>query len=277
MSQVKYLSQKIEVIFEPYQAIKTDQIFKTKVESYDSLSSYKSNDSLSESEHTQILIPGLNPREVVAIDQDLKDSSYLGTDKMKKIRFLKKNKRGRNITKGTRKSVNDRNSSCNIELRYLHKFLDFIIIFMNILLSEFECGDKFENILKDKVSPLKKIKEESISQILDYQNVKGKGTNCITNLYHNHNKELKKEIESNIIDIKNILSENFITFFNKYFTKNYRVFDLNEYGIEKIIQIPKEVIMLKDIFEKEEFQKKVLKILIKKFGLKDKFYTSKKK
>ena len=157
--------------------------------------------------------------------------SKLNKNEKNKKNFVGK-KRGRKKdknSKNTRKKSHGRECPCNIRTKLTIAYLTFLIQFINAVIELILCDENDVNQYKlKKLNHIKNITKELI------QNLK------------NQREEICQKIIKKSKKLEKILNQKFMEFFENIFLKNKREFNLNKYGINKIIFLNSEVILYKD-------------------------------
>ena len=182
-----------------------------------------------------------------------------------------KQKRGRIRKRIECQKYHDINSTDNIQRKIQVHYLSFIISFLNDILKKLKYKQKFfklnyefkQNVKKEFVESLKK---KTLGEIV---------CNKISYKYKKKNMNLNSVVyeqmkEKNVI--KNILSENYVSFFKKIYYKSNPHINLKEYGLNINIILSKKVKMYTDLLEKNgilnynnELKKNMNDCLIKHF------------
>ena len=178
--------------------------------------------------------------------------SKLNKNEKNKKNFVGK-KRGRKKdknSKNTRKKSHGRECPCNIRTKLTIAYLTFLIQFINAVIELILCDENDVNQYKlKKLNHIKNITKELI-QNLKNQRIKDIIT-CDINSKNffgekNENEEICQKIIKKSKKLEKILNQKFMEFFENIFLKNKREFNLNKYGINKIIFLNSEVILYKD-------------------------------
>lgn len=224
-------------------------------------------DSLSDSELINIMNPSsngnINQTEKDINDEERYYTKYTSKDSknntpstknlFKTKIFLQGKKRGRLPKANNHEDIDDQNTHTksakdNILRKIKVHSFSFIIALINEILQFFYFKKKFINLnQKDKIE----VKKKSI-KLLKMQKVHEIIIKKISKKFSNHslnsNKTIYDSITNNII--KEILNENFITFFENNYLKNDRIINLEKYGSNKVIILSTNVKMFEDLIEK---------------------------
>lgn len=157
-------------------------------------------------------------------------------------------KRAKNFEENENRKIHDIYSTDNILRKIQVHYLNFIILFINILLKNLNYSEEFfkldyefkKNIKKEFLESLKK---QTLGEII---------SNKISIKYKKYDKNINKTIYEKIKEneiLNNILSENYIKFFKKIYYKSYYNINLKEYGLDKEIILSKKVKMYKDFLK----------------------------
>ena len=136
-----------------------------------------------------------------------------------KFNITTRNLSGRKRNKNSNRKIHDKNFNDNILRKINVNFLNFIISFLNQVLSKYYKNEKFYKINANYKKKINKknfnlIKNETIAQILVQENSL-KFTN------REHNRELLKKIKDDNIEIMNrILSKSYINIFKELYYCN---------------------------------------------------------
>ena len=163
-----------------------------------------------------------------------------------------KKKRGRQVDLNSEEKINqkvhDKFSTDNLIRKIQVHYMSFIISITNDILKALNYEKKFlkldytfkKNVNKDF---FEKLKDQNLSYIINNNiSYKYKNINIDTN------KILYKEIKDDKI-IKNLLEENYLTFFENVYYKSEKTFNLKKYGLDKIIILSNDVKMFKDLLK----------------------------
>ena len=152
------------------------------------------------------------------------------------------------------KKTHDRNSTDNMLIKVNGHFISFIVEYVNAILDIFDIEEKFKKIgFKYKANMNTKIfallKNSNIEEILK-QN--------ITSKFRNHPSDYNKKIIENIINknpiINKLLSQKYINLFIDVYYKSKRNINLNNYGLNINIILPKNIKMYKNLLEKDDIK-----------------------
>ena len=185
-----------------------------------------------------------------------------------------KKKRGREI-KGNKNKLkcHDKNSSDNLLRKIQVHYISFIISFINEILENLGCNQKFFkldykfkfNIKKEFVESLK---TKNIGEII---------CNEISSKYKedsNYNKKIYEQIKENEV-LKKIFSENYLVIFRKFYYQNKDKINLSEYGLDKKIKLSKKVEMFNDLYNKinskNQYTKNIKDFVLQKYFSPPKF------
>ena len=185
-----------------------------------------------------------------------------------------KKKRGREI-KGNKNKLkcHDKNSSDNLLRKIQVHYISFIISFINEILENLGCNQKFFkldykfkfNIKKEFVESLK---TKNIGEII---------CNEISSKYKedsNYNKKIYEQIKENEV-LKKIFSENYLVIFRKFYYQNKDKINLSEYGLDIEIKLSKKVEMFNDLYNKinskNQYTKNIKDFVLQKYFSPPKF------
>jgi hypothetical protein len=185
-----------------------------------------------------------------------------------------KKKRGREI-KGNKNKLkcHDKNSSDNLLRKIQVHYISFIISFINEILENLGCNQKFFkldykfkfNIKKEFVESLK---TKNIGEII---------CNEISSKYKedsNYNKKIYDQIKENEV-LKKIFSENYLVIFRKFYYQNKDKINLSEYGLDIEIKLSKKVEMFNDLYNKinskNQYTKNIKDFVLQKYFSPPKF------
>ena len=124
--------------------------------------------------------------------------------------------------------------------------INYCTDFTNCVLKKFEINDKFLSI-DHKIKKLAtfdnfySLKQKTIGDI-----IKLKRSEKYKNAEINHNKNLYDKIVKNFPVIKNLFSENYITFFQKYYYKGEKIISLKDYGCNDFLTLSDGIISHQD-------------------------------
>ena len=168
------------------------------------------------------------------------------------------------------KKYHNRESQDNMLRKINGHYISFIIGFVNTILDILEFKEQFKNInYKYKIKINKKyfsyLKNRNIGEILN-QDISPK----LRNQPIDHNKIIFEKLRDNPI-IKKLFSQNYLYLFNSVYYKSERNVNLNNYGLNANILLPKKVKMYRDLLEKgdnnqsPEYLRKLNKFVKNKF------------
>lgn len=174
----------------------------------------------------------------------LKDDNVENSTKF----IVKKRKRGPMKKKANNKTHRpDATDNC---LRKINvHYLAFIVSFLNDILEKLKYKKKFYKLqyefkIKTKKKDINSLKTKNIGQII---------ANNISDKYKNkdadYNRKLLKQIKHKVLN--NILSENYLVLFKKFYFKSKNIINLGEYGLDKTISLSNKVKMFKDLLLKD--------------------------
>lgn len=198
----------------------------------------------------------INKTEQFGIYSKSSDTEPIEKDKLNsKESNRNKKRRGRKIlgdSKKVRKN-HDRTCSCNIRTKITIAYFSFLIKFINFIIGVVLYREeninqyKLKKITHEKninIEFIKKLKNKTIEQILSNDICSNKKRN------NNINKKIcKKIIEKNNF-FKNILSKNFMEFYENIFIMSKKEVDLSNYGLNRTIFLNSEVILFEDFKNK---------------------------
>ena len=124
--------------------------------------------------------------------------------------------------------------------------INYCTDFTNCVLKKFEINDKFLPI-DHKIKKLAtfdnfySLKQKTIGDI-----IKLKRSAKYKNAEINHNENLYEKIVKNFPVIKNLFSENYITFFQKYYYKGEKIISLKDYGCNDFLTLSDGIISHQD-------------------------------
>ncbi len=163
---------------------------------------------------------------------------------------LTKKKRGKKVKNNNEKKqkVHDKNATDNLLRKVQVHYQSFIVSFINEILKALNYKQRFLKLdyrMKKNVKNnyFQSLKEKNLSYIIN-NNISAKYKNRDINT----NRIIYEGVKDNII-LKNIFNENYLVFFNNYYYKSVNIINLRKYGLNKIIILPKEVKMYKDLIE----------------------------
>ena len=149
-------------------------------------------------------------------------------------------------------------------------YITFIIDYVNSIIDIFDYKEKFKKIafkykarINTKIFDL--LKNSNIEEIL-----KKDISSRFCNQPYDYNKKIVEKLISNPI-INALFSQNYINLFTNVYFKSKRNINLNNYGLNMNIILPKNVRMYKDLLEKTdikqnpEYQMKLDKFVKKHF------------
>ena len=199
---------------------------------------------------SEIEIPILN--EIKFINNSIKFNKKYKADSIKSTNLGRKPKRVKSEEKG--KKCHDRNSPDNMLIKVNGHFITFIIDYVNTILDIFDFDEKFKKIdfqYKAKITTknFALLKNSNIEEILK-KNISSK----FCNQPNDYNKKMvEKLININPI-INKLFSQNYINLFTNVYFKSERIINLNNYGLNMNLILPKNVRMYKNLLEKEDIK-----------------------
>ena len=217
----------------------------------------------------------IESNDSMIIELNLNHSHYIKANQQFKTelsRHLKgrKTKRMKSEEKEKEIKCHDRYKTDNMLRKINGHYISFIIDYVNTILDILEFKEQFKIIdYKYKTTINKKyftlLKNKNIEEILN-QNISPK----LSNQPKYHNKNIFEKLRHNPI-ISKLFSQNYLYLFNSVYYKSERNINLNNYGLDVNILLPKKVKMYRDLLEKgdnnqsPEYLKKLNKFVKKKF------------
>ena len=208
------------------------------------------------------------------IHENKEKQKYSALSNKQKFNVWEKKKRGRVITGNKNKlKCHDKNSSDNLLRKIQVHYISFIISFINEILENLGCNQKFFkldykfkfNIKKEFVESLK---TKNIGEII---------CNEISSKYKedsNYNKKIYEQIKEYEV-LKKIFSENYLVIFRKVYYQNKDEIYLSEYGLDKKIKLSKKVEMFNDLYNKinskNQYTKNIKDFVLQKYFSPPKF------
>ena len=164
---------------------------------------------------------------------------------------LYKKKRGRQLEKTNKnkiKNTHDKFAYDNILRKIQVHYISFLNSLINKILIDLNYEEQFLKLnydIKKKIKKdyIKELKNKKVSDIICSQ---------ISKKYKNYNSNFNTEIYNKIKDndiLKNLLNENYLTFFKNIYCKSEKTINLKKYGLEKEIILTNEVKMLNDLLK----------------------------
>ena len=180
-------------------------------------------------------------------------------------------KRGREKKNYVKKKIHDKFTPDNVLRKIQVHYLSFIISFLNNILKNLNFKQQFLKLdynFKKNVNNkfVESLKTKSIGEII-CNKISAKYTMYDANM----NKSICEILEKDEI-LNKILSENYLSLFQKIYYKSNRIINLKEYGLNKDIILSKEVKMFKDLLkgnealdENKEYQKYINECAMKNY------------
>jgi hypothetical protein len=164
---------------------------------------------------------------------------------------LYKKKRGRQLEKTNKnkiKNTHDKFAYDNVLRKIQVHYISFLNSLVNRILIDLNYEEQFLKLnydIKKKIKKdyIKELKNKKLSDIICSQ---------ISKKYKNYNSNFNTEIYNKIKDndiLKNLLNENYLTFFKNIYCKSEKTINLKKYGLEKEIILTNEVKMLNDLLK----------------------------
>ena len=164
---------------------------------------------------------------------------------------LYKKKRGRQLEKTNKnkiKNTHDKFAYDNILRKIQVHYISFLNSLINKILIDLNYEEQFLKLnydIKKKIKKdyIKELKNKKVSDIICSQ---------ISKKYKNYNSNFNTEIYNKIKDndiLKNLLNENYLTFFKNIYCKSEKTINLKKYRLEKEIILTNEVKMLNDLLK----------------------------
>ena len=157
-------------------------------------------------------------------------------------------KRGRYKVNNKSIKVHDKFSRDNILRKIQVHYISFLLSFMNTVLKTFGYTHKFLQLNYD----FKKNVNKTFIDSLKTKTIRDIICNKISQKYKTHDEDINMRIYEQIKEnkvINNILSENYLRFFKKFYYKSNKVINLQEYGLDSTIILSKNVKMYKDLID----------------------------
>ena len=151
--------------------------------------------------------------------------------------------------------VHTKNKCDNILTKLQVSYINFLVDLANLILEEYGRKDlKFFLInsqfkKNNRIENRQKLKEGSIADILK-NNISKKYSTLSQRSNFDTYDELEKE---GLKDILNVLSQNFLFFFEDVYLKNLRKFNLNQFGLMDLnVEIPAEIELYENLLKKNK-------------------------
>jgi len=186
-----------------------------------------------------------------------------------------------------RKKTHNRLSSDNLLRKIQVHYFGFLISFLNFLLAYFNYKHKFlkldysikKNINKDINKRKSKIGNEKIINSFDNDTVEKIISQNISKQYKHYEKnqnELICEAVKENETLYNILKDNHLNIFKKFYFTKCKLINLKEYGLDKCIKLPNNIKTHKDLLKQneafgDEYKKSINECILKNFFPKAKF------
>lgn len=170
----------------------------------------------------------------------VENKKLLGNKTGRKPKDENKNKKQNNKQFSRKYDMDD------IMIKNQVSFINYCTDFTNCVLKKFEINDKFLPI-DHKIKKLAtfdnfySLKQKTIGDI-----IKLKRSAKYKNAEINHNGNLYEKIVKNFPVIKNLFSENYITFFQKYYYKGEKIISLKDYGCNDFLTLSDGIISHQD-------------------------------
>ena len=170
----------------------------------------------------------------------VENKKLLGNKTGRKPKDENKNKKQNNKQFSRKYDMDD------IMIKNQVSFINYCTDFTNCVLKKFEINDKFLPI-DHKIKKLAtfdnfySLKQKTIGDI-----IKLKRSEKYKNAEINHNQNLYEKIVKNFPVIKNLFSENYITFFQKYYYKGEKIISLKDYGCNDFLTLSDGIISHQD-------------------------------
>ena len=189
--------------------------------------------------------------QVIDIAKHKEKSECKSSSKVEKYIFINKKlgrcKKSNRIQRIQCGKIHDRNTSDNILKKILVRYLNFIIMFLNSILSLFKYKETFlkleHNFTSSKKEYLKSLKKLTIGKII-LNKISGK----YSSEKANNNINLYRKLKNHFV-LKKIFEEKYLKLFPIYF-RSQRVLNLKEYGLDQDIVLDKRVKMFDYLLEK---------------------------
>ena len=243
---------------------------------------FELEDNLAESQGTN----SLNNKSEEEHKNESSEISLLfsSTSRQSSTNFTNKNKLNKK-----RKNTHNNLSSDNLLRKVQVHYFSFLISFLNYLLELFKYDYKFleldysikKNINKNANKRKSKIGEENkkIINSFDDDTVEKIISQNISNQYKryekNQNQLICEAVKENKI-LYNILKENHINIFKKFYFTSCRLINLRDYGLDQCIKLPNDVKIHMDLLKQndafgEVYKKSINECILKNFYPKAKF------
>jgi hypothetical protein len=224
-------------------------------------------------------------KEEPSINPSHNSNSSINTTDFVNKKFVNKKRE----TNKKRKAPHNRLSSDNLLRKIQVHYFTFIISFLNFLLKYFKYDYKFlkldysikKNINKNANKRKSKIGNEKkrIINSFDDDTVEKIISQNISNQYKRYEKNQNQLICEAVKENKtlyNILKENHINIFKKFYFTSCKLINLREYGLDQCIKLPNDVKTHIDLLKQneafgEEYKKSINECILKNFFPKAKF------
>lgn len=190
----------------------------------------------------------------------INDEHKQKNENSQKFKILNK-KRGRKKQKIDKRRHNY-DSVDNLLRKLKVHYLSFIISFINDILKQLEYKKHFCKLNYDFKQKLQKKETESLKKSSIGEIICQKISKKYKKEDENYNEILFNEIKTNNKVLNNILSENYLKLFKKFYFKSHKIINLKDYGLDININLSNEVKMYDNLLINDGKKGKIYRILM---------------
>lgn len=151
------------------------------------------------------------------------------------------------------KNFHDKNKTDNLIRKIQVHYISFLLSFINEIIKNLNIKETFLKLdyqMKKEINKksLESLKNKTIGEIIS-----SKISTKYRNKVENYNEIIFKEIKNKSEVLKNIFSQNYLTFFKSVYYKSNNRINLKSFGLDKEIILSNKVEMYKDFLKNKDF------------------------
>lgn len=151
------------------------------------------------------------------------------------------------------KNFHDKNKTDNLIRKIKVHYISFLLSFINEIIKNLNIKETFLKLDYQMKKEIKKKSLESLKNKTIGDIISSKISTKYKNKVENYNEIIFKEIKNKSEVLKNIFSQNYLTFFKSVYYKSNNRINLKSFGLDKEIILSNKVEMYKDFLKNKDF------------------------